>query len=82
MGLMAFDFSVARETRLLFNRDRVDIRSVRREQHGHSAEISPLLEDHKQFAKAFGAVTMQDIVQGLEPLIQFLRLDAGDSRFQ
>ena len=46
------------------------------------AGINRFLMDHKQFAKAFGAVTMQDIGQGLDPLIQFLRLDAGDSRFQ
>ncbi len=71
-----FDLHIPWKPGLVLEINRIDVGCSRGERHHHAAKISPLSKLHEKLLGLFRPVAVQDVLQRLVPLLQFLRLDS------
>ena len=73
-----FDFLAAGKRHFLVGRQRVDVRRVGAERQPDAATAGVLAELLQQLARARGPVALQHVIERIEPLSGFNRLEIGD----
>ena len=73
-----FNFQITRKSRLLRMMNRVDIRSIRCERQLNAVFVGAFLQLNQQFAKFLCSIAMQNVIQGVVPLLHFFGVNAGN----